>query len=89
MTETLEKIVTLTPGQITEISPLNWQNFKEYRIENDSDEPIYFWIGISNPEKGNESAIIDPNSKKSNFFRGQQLLVMAEKPATIKVFIKQ
>lgn len=78
----------LEPNVITEISPLDFGKLKQYRLENAGTVPILIWVGTSNPHKGNESFVVEPKTSESRFFKGQQILAMAEKPTFISLDIK-
>lgn len=78
----------LEPNVITEVSPLEFEKWKQYKLENTSDVPIFIWIGTANPHKGNESFVVEPQTSEARFFRGQQILAMSEKTASIIATIK-
>lgn len=79
---------TLEADKITELLPLSWEQYKQYKIENKSDFPVLIWVGTSNPYIGNESFTIDPKSHESRFFKGQQIKAFCLKSADITLTVK-
>lgn len=78
----------LEPNVITEITPLEFEKYKQYKIENKSDNSILIWVGTANPHVGNESFSVDPKTHESRYFRGQQILAMSTKKSEISVTVK-
>lgn len=79
---------TLQADKITELLPLSWEQYKQYKIENKSNFPVLIWVGTANAHIGNESFTIDPNSHESRFFKGQQIQAFCTKSVDITLTVK-